>query len=188
MYSKGDERDRLPGKPPVKPGAPAAFGGDKLSIVPVDLPREVHTPGPLAAHEKAASRAAKPRTGDTPYATSYPTKSTGRRLALAKWITSRDNPLTARVAVNHVWNWHFGTPLVESTANFGRQGAAPTHPELLDWLACELMDNGWRFKALHRRILTSEAYRMASSHPADAANRENLLAALFNHTDFVTLR
>jgi hypothetical protein len=121
----------------------------------------------------AAARAAVDKAGDayTPLGPSYPSRSSGRRLALAKWITSPDNPLTARVAVNHVWSWHFGRPLVESTANFGRQGSRPTHPELLDWLACELLADGWRFKRLHRLIVTSEAYRMASTHHGDAANR-----------------
>jgi hypothetical protein len=115
----------------------------------------------------------------------YPAKSTGRRAALARWITDRSNPLTARVAVNHIWRWHFGTPLVATTYDFGRNGATPTHPELLDWLAVELVEPTapgavpWSLKALHRRIVTSAAYRMAShpsraDHPAraiDPANR-----------------
>ncbi len=102
----------------------------------------------------------------------FPTISTGRRAALAQWITDRRNPLTARVAVNHVWTWHFGTPLVATVFDFGRKGAAPTHPELLDWLAVEFMDSGWSMKHLHRLIVTSEAYQLSSS-PAGAtvANR-----------------
>jgi hypothetical protein len=92
----------------------------------------------------------------------YPTRSTGRRNALAGWIASKSNPLTARVAVNHLWGWHFGRPLVETTFNFGRSGKPPSHPELLDWLAVELMENGWRMKDLHRLLVTSTAYRMAS--------------------------
>jgi hypothetical protein len=98
----------------------------------------------------------------TPLSPTYPTKSTGRRRALAQWITSRDNPLTARVAVNHIWARHFHAPLVASVFDFGRNGAAPTHPELLDWLAVEWMEHGWRMKHLHRLVLTSGAYRMAS--------------------------
>jgi hypothetical protein len=93
----------------------------------------------------------------------YPKASTGRRAALARWITDRSNPLTARVAVNHVWGWHFGSPLVETTNNFGRSGKPPTHPELLDWLAVEFMDHGWQTKHLHRLIVTSRAYRMSST-------------------------
>ncbi len=79
-----------------------------------------------------------------------------------RWIVRKDNPLTARVAVNHIWGWHFGQPLVGTTFNFGRSGARPSHPELLDWLAVELMENGWHMKPLHRRIVTSEAYRLRS--------------------------
>jgi hypothetical protein len=330
MYARGDERNRIPGKPPVKPGAPAFLGGDKLLIAPVSLPPEAahpgllpfvqeeetaarlevvktkrsalapararrealqvrsaeleagmspgrHAPLPLreahsalqarlrlaraseavlvaeltaaeaewrsvrariaadnarfgkaggdkdalaraaaraekgAALESArarlvqqeqnlivykadgpsalagstekliaplrraaeAARAAVDKAGAayTPLGPAYPARSSGRRLALAKWITSPDNPLTARVAVNHVWCWHFGQPLVETTANFGRQGAPPTHPELLDWLAGELVSGGWRFKRLHRLIVTSSAYRMASTHPDPTGNR-----------------
>ncbi len=93
----------------------------------------------------------------------YPTKSTGRRLALAKWIASEENPLTARVAVNHIWLRHFGRGIVATPENFGRSGARPSHPELLDWLAAEFMARGWSMKELHRLILTSDAYRMAST-------------------------
>jgi hypothetical protein len=112
----------------------------------------------------------------TPISPTYPSRSTGRRTALARWITDRGNPLTARVAVNHVWRWHFGTPLVATTYDFGRNGAAPTHRELLDWLAVELMEPTapgvapWSLKALHRLIVTSAAYRMGS-HPDPAEAR-----------------
>lgn len=93
----------------------------------------------------------------------YPQQSTGRRLALARWITSRENPLAARVAVNHIWMRHFGEPLVPSVFDFGLNGKLPTHPLLLDWLAMELIDGGWRMKRLHRLLVTSMTYRMASS-------------------------
>jgi hypothetical protein len=93
----------------------------------------------------------------------YPATSTGRRLALARWIVSRNNPLAARVAVNHVWMRHFGRPLVERVFDFGLNGKPPTHPALLDWLAVELMERGWSLKTLHRWIVTSNAYRMQSS-------------------------
>jgi hypothetical protein len=99
----------------------------------------------------------------------YPQNSTGRRAALARWIASKENPLTARVAVNHIWMRHFGAPLVASVFDFGVNGAKPTHPELLDWLAVELMDNHWRMKAIHRLIVTSAAYRLQSSG-GEAAN------------------
>ena len=84
--------------------------------------------------------------------------STGRRLALARWLVDRQNPLTARVAVNHVWARHFGRPLVETVFDLGRKGSAPSHPELLDWLAVELMENGWSMKHLHRVLVTSDLY------------------------------
>jgi len=93
----------------------------------------------------------------------FPATSSGRRTALANWITDRDNPLTARVAVNHIWNRHFGSPLVESVFDFGRNGSPPTHPDLLDYLAAELIDSGWSMKHIHRLIVTSDTYRMSSS-------------------------
>jgi len=110
----------------------------------------------------------------TPLSPVYPKTSSGRRAALARWITDRDNPLTARVAVNHVWAGHFGRPLVETTNNFGRSGKPPTHPELLDWLAVEFMDHGWSLKHLHRLIVTSRAYRMASKAGPQPADRDNV--------------
>jgi hypothetical protein len=293
FYTGGDERNRVPGKPPVPPGAPAALGGDRLTIEPVSLPPRVWYPGlksfvqreeterrqaavvaaeaalstARTAHQsvrlaeaklaaarsdlaalrariaadrvvhlgakgdpkeacRAAGRAERQYKLDaalltqaeaenalaearqkgapsaqvlslekqlaalrkavascraalvtdslayTPLSPMYPRTSTGRRTALARWIVSKDNPLTARVAVNHVWAWHFGRPLVETTANFGRSGARPSHPELLDWLAVELMDNGWRLKPLHRLIVTSKAYRLGSHFNQDDPGRK----------------
>lgn len=99
----------------------------------------------------------------------YPRTSTGRRAALARWIASRQNPLTARVAVNHIWMRHFGQPLVESVDDFGRRAPRPPLIDLLDWLAVELMDNGWSMKHLHRLIVISQAYRRTTSADADAA-------------------
>ena len=93
----------------------------------------------------------------------FPTSSTGRRTALAQWIADARNPLTARVLVNHVWARHFGQPLVATVFDFGRKGAKPTHPELLDWLAVEFTEHQWSMKHLHRLIVTSQAYRMSSS-------------------------
>ena len=110
--------------------------------------------------------------GDPPTAIPRPDgRTSGRRLALAEWIASRDNPLTARVIVNRVWHHHFGRGIVRTLDNLGRMSDPPTHPELLDWLAVEFMDRGWSVKALHRLLMTSEAYKMASS-AADAASLE----------------
>lgn len=96
-------------------------------------------------------------------AETYPLQSSGRRLAFARWVTDNRNPLTARVAANHIWLRHFGRGLVSTPENFGANGNPPSHPELLDWLAAEFMARGWSMKALHRLILTSSTYRMTST-------------------------
>lgn len=101
----------------------------------------------------------------SPLSPSYPTTSTGRRSALANWIVDRRNPLTARVAVNHIWLRHFGQALVDTPDNFGLQGKKPIHPQLLDHLAVELMENAWSMKHLHRIIMTSAAYQRSSQVP-----------------------
>lgn len=90
-------------------------------------------------------------------------RSSGRRTALAHWIASPTNPLTSRVIVNRVWQHHFGRGLVRSTSNFGLMGDPPTHPQLLDWLASDLVAGGWRLKRLHKEILMSDAYRATSA-------------------------
>jgi hypothetical protein len=107
------------------------------------------------------------------------TKSTGRRLWLARWMTSPDNPLVARVIVNRVWQHHFGRGLVASENDFGVMGQAPSHPELLDWLASEFMAGGWRLKPLHRLIVLSSVYQLSSTRTpaADKADPEGVLAA-----------
>jgi mono/diheme cytochrome c family protein len=89
-------------------------------------------------------------------------RSTGRRLALARWITREDHPLTARVRVNQIWSHYFGRGIVATVDNLGPAGAPPTHPELLDWLASEFVESGWSQKALHRLIVTSATYRQSS--------------------------
>ena len=91
-----------------------------------------------------------------------------RRLALAEWIASKDNPLTARVIVNRLWQFHFGKGLVATPSDFGKAGVPPTHPELLDWLARELMDHNWSLKHVHRQILSSATYQQSSQPREDA--------------------
>jgi len=139
---------------PVNPGLPAVFGGAEFR----DRlgPRETTGPIPLGP-------------------------TTERRRALADWIASRDNPLTARVFVNRVWQYHFGRGLVATPSDFGMRGRAPSHPELLDWLAAEFMANGWKPKWLHRLILNSAAYRRASTASSQALARdpENIWLARF---------
>ncbi len=101
------------------------------------------------------------------------------RLGLARWLASRENPLTARVEVNRIWQHHFGMGLVKTAENFGVQGEPPSHPDLLDWLATELVRTGWDLKAMHRLIVTSATYRQASRVPAVllAHDPENRLLA-----------
>jgi hypothetical protein len=89
--------------------------------------------------------------------------SSGRRRALAEWIASADNPLTARVMVNRIWHWHFGRGIVATPSNFGKMGIKPSNPELLDWLATEFTRQNWSIKQMHRLIMNSETYQMASS-------------------------
>ncbi|HVE42044.1 MAG TPA: DUF1553 domain-containing protein [Planctomycetota bacterium] len=123
-----------------------------------------------AALAKAEAESGKPLTGDfvRRKIDAYPGSSTGRRSALAAWIADPENPLTARVAVNHVWMRHFGRALVPTVFDFGTQGQRPSHPALLDWLAVEFMRGGWSLKALHRVIVTSATYRMDSTPDAAA--------------------
>ena len=99
-------------------------------------------------------------------------KTTGRRLAMARWITAPDNPLTPRVIVNRLWQHHFGEGLCGDPDNLGFNGPPPTHPALLDWLAAEVIDGGWHLKRLHRLMVTSEAYRRSSLHPNPQAVAE----------------
>src|SRR5262249_2101326 len=90
------------------------------------------------------------------------------RLELARWIASPDNPLTARVLLNRLWQHHFGVGLVATADNFGRRGEAPSDPELLDWLACRFVQAGWSMKAMHRLLVLSSTYR-TSSRPEERA-------------------
>jgi hypothetical protein len=95
-----------------------------------------------------------------------------RRKALASWMTDRRNPLLARVIVNRLWHYHFGVGIVDSPSDFGFNGGRPSHPELLDWLASELMDHDWSLKHVHRLIVNSATYRQSSRPRVDAANQD----------------
>ncbi len=121
-----------------------------------------------------------------------PEKKLGRRKALALWLTEPDHPLTARVMVNRVWHWHFGRGIVGTPNDFGRQGEAPTHPELLDWLSSEFVEQGWSLKKLHRMILLSETYQRSSeAHEGNAkidANNRYLWRMNRQRLDAETLR
>ena len=142
-------------------------GGD------IQAPDEEVMPGVLEAVERYSGLPAP----------TIPDTLSGRRSALAKWIADPRNPLTARVLVNRVWQYHFGRGLAANPNNFGKMGKKPTHPELLDWLAKFFVDQGWSVKAVHRMILYSEVYRRSSDHPnrdaLDAADPENKYLARF---------
>jgi hypothetical protein len=135
--------------------------------------RLFHRQEPLTIHRLARGEVSKPREVVEPGlprvlapAESAPdftrTPPEKRRTILAKWLTSPENPLTARVLVNRVWGWHFGQALARTPNDFGVQGEPPTHPELLDWLARDFVEHGWSLKRLHRAILLSSTYRMSS--------------------------
>ena len=110
----------------------------------------------------------------------WTTDTTGRRLALAKWLTQPRHPLTARVLVNRIWQYYFGSGLVKTVGNFGRTGTPPSHPDLLDWLATEFVRRGWSMKTLHRMILTSTAYRQSSRrNPGIDGDPDNRLLSYF---------
>ncbi|QDV23312.1 PSD1 and planctomycete cytochrome C domain-containing protein [Aureliella helgolandensis] len=111
-----------------------------------------------------------PEHTEADYSAVYPSTSTGRRLALARWIVAPENPLTARVAVNHIWMRHFGEPLVESVFDFGLRAPQPMQADVLDYLAHELVSSGWSMKHVHRILVTSQAYQRSSSSVSADAN------------------
>jgi len=156
----------------VLPATAAKAASDMLKAEAAEAAGKIAPAEKLLATARTAMTAPV-TTAYTPRATtSYPAESSGRRLAFAKWLTDRQNPLAARVAVNHVWARHFGQGLVPSTSDFGRNGQPPSNPELLDWLAAHFMANGWSMKELHRLIVTSRAYRLSSTSEAANAKRD----------------
>ncbi len=108
-----------------------------------------------------------------PVALPLKSRDTERRAALADWIADPDNPLTARVIVNRIWQWHFGIGLVATANDFGNLGALPSHPELLDWLANEFIESGWSVKELHRLIVSSETYQQSNELHADGLAKDS---------------
>jgi len=143
-------------------------------------PRAIHVlhRGEILEPREKVKPGILPFSADTPIEMTLPAgHSEGeRRATLAKWITSEENPLTWRSIVNRAWLWHFGAGLVDSPNDFGRMGGTPTHPRLLDWLACEFRDGGQSFKKLHRLVVNSGAYRQSSAwnekgQQVDSGNR-----------------
>ena len=109
-----------------------------------------------------ASQKRRKRSSRTGLSAATTTATTGRRAALARWLTEPENPLTPRVIVNRLWQYHFTRGIVATTSDLGVRGEPPSHPELLDWLAAELIARGWRLKPIHRLIVNSAAYRQSS--------------------------
>jgi len=143
--------------------------------VPTMVLKELSTPRKTTVFIQGDfTRPADAVTSGTPAAL-HPLQGTGgsvNRLDLAKWIVSPDNPLTARVIVNRVWQQYFGRGLVETENDFGLQGSPPTHPELIDWLAVDFRERGWSLKQLHRMIVTSQTYRQSSADRPDLKEKD----------------
>ena len=131
------------------------------------------TPGPIVAPEVPVVL----RNGRSLEWKSPPksARTTGRRLAFARWLTHPDHPLTARVMVNRIWMHHFGHGIVRTPDDFGSSGAAPTHPKLLDWLAREFITSGWDIKHVHRLIVLSSVYRQTSRPSRDMIARSETI-------------
>ena len=133
--------------------------------------KQMAEPGDAYVSMRGAEKAAESNLEtDESRKKAFPRTSTGRRTALALWLTDRRNPLAARVAINHIWSRHFGRPLVSTVFDFGRKGTPPANQKLLDWLAVELMDHGWSMKHIHRIIVASDAYRRTSSSAEASSN------------------
>ena len=148
------------------PDYPAAMGVAEDKIV--DL--AIHVRGnPLKLGEVVPRRTPPVLRGPQP--PQFAPAESGRR-QLAEWLTDPQHPLTARVLVNRVWRWHFGKGFVRTTENFGLLGEAPSHPELLDWLARRFVADGWSLKSLHRLILNSSTYQQSSSASAEVVARD----------------
>lgn len=150
--------------------AAEAATGDEKTTEKADKSSEVEKARKaLESARQELAKAQMPPATDATYTSvgdNYPTYSTGRRLALANWIVDRQNPLAARVAVNHLWLHYFGEPLVPNVFDFGLRSPAPPHQDLLDWLAVELMEHDWSLKHVQRLIANSLVYQLAS-HTAD---------------------
>lgn len=185
VHVKGDEKQPVTSKV-IPPAIPAALAFKPLQIAPIRLSEaDAQSRRGLARLVLGKDKAKTTReitslkalegpaeTDQTRYLP-FPNQSTGRRSALARWITDRQNPLTARVIVNHLWLRHFGQPLVANVFDLGRQSKVPPLQNLLDYLAVELMENGWSLKHMHRLMVLSEAYAMTSSSAnAASVNRE----------------
>ena len=165
------ERERLkrelPPEPPLamavqEEGTPGGLF-PKIQDVPLHIRGSYARPGPIVARGLPRFIAGENQ---------EPIREGSGRKVLARWVASKSNPLTARVIVNRVWQWHFGEGLVPTPSNFGMRSQPPSHPKLLDWLASRLVEEGWSLKTLHRRIMLSAAYRRSSVDARDQVTRD----------------
>jgi hypothetical protein len=148
----------LPQGDVMRPGALVTPGA--LSLIP-GLPGDFPTSVMVKGSSGASVRLAASNSGPAPYKLTS-TDASNPRILLANWICDSRNPLTSRVIVNRLWEWHFGHGIVDTPSDFGNMGSLPSHPELLDWLASDFMSQGWKLKRLQRMIVTSYAYRQSS--------------------------
>ncbi|MFO0428408.1 MAG: PSD1 and planctomycete cytochrome C domain-containing protein [Planctomyces sp.] len=157
---------------PVEPGVPKWLEGkaQKFAVSNEGFGRESRNRSLLTTARRAEPGQSSSETAST--ANSDDSTQQINRLDLAKWLVRRDHPLTARVVVNRMWQEFFGRGLVDPPDDFGLRGPAPAYPELLDWLAAEFMESGWRVKSMHRLIVTSKTYRQSSIHRSDLASMD----------------
>lgn len=158
----------------LPPDVPGAYGvhDTKPTNVPIQIAGDPGRPG------KTVPRGVPGFLGD---ASKWPVPADASgRLELARWISSPANPLTARVMVNRIWQYHFGRGLVATPSNFGLRGVPPTHPALLDWMASHFIESGWSVKAMHRLIVNSKTYQLASAQDAVGADPSNIWYGRFD--------
>ena len=168
------ELGQLPAQPKVY--AAAAVAENERGVVRIDSPREIRVlkrgdveqPGEIARPGALSAISVLPARFELP----EPYPESARRAALADWLAAPNHPLTWRSIANRVWHYHFGRGLCDTPSDFGRMGGVPSHPELLDWLACELRDNGGSLKHLHRLICTSETWQQTSACSVELAARD----------------
>jgi hypothetical protein len=163
LKRKDGELKALEAATPEYPRAMGVKEGDKIGDLPIHIRGSHWTLG-----EKAPRRFLSALGGDQ---VTIPEGRSGR-LEMAEWMTRPENPLTARVIANRVWRWHFGRGIVPSVDNFGRLGEKPVNQPLLDWLAVEMVKNGWSLKQMHRTMMLTSTYQMSSTFDAKAAETD----------------
>jgi len=160
--------------PPLGPSVPTTYVQIRGDFDRMGEPVEPGFPSAITGNSKPADLDLDPYR-------MFPMR--GRRMTLARWIASPENPLTSRVMVNRIWHWHFGRGIVETTSDFGKNGSQPSNPELLDWLAVQFTEQQWSIKAMHRLMVLSSTYRQSSqtvNEAAATADPENHLLWRFN--------